>query len=806
MKHPEIVSKLTNLQKAEILTGQTYWTLKALPELGLPSIRVADGPHGLRKKSSARRSGSGINLGLSVPATCFPPASLAACSWDEELLTEMGQAIGRECLAEEVSVLLGPGVNMKRSPLCGRNFEYYSEDPYLAGKCAAALVRGVQSTGVGTALKHFACNSQEARRMVIDEIVDQRALREIYLRAFEICVSEAQPWTVMNSYNRVNGVYSSENTHLQQEILRDEWGFDGLIMTDWGSGADRISGIKSGTDLEMPSSGKLNTEKILAALESGKLTQAELDACASRVIDLMIKSKPALETKHSFDAKAHHALAQRLAAESMVLLKNGGLLPLDKTKRLAVIGKMALSPRYQGAGSSLVNPTGLDCPLEELKKLGFEITYIEDYTKIADAVEAARAADIALVFAGLTEELEAEGYDRRDMDLPQSHNELIFAVAEANKNTAVVLFGGAPAELPWMDRVSGLLYAGLGGQGAGRALAELLSGLKNPCGKLAETYPLSLVDTPTYGNYPGGPVTAVHSESIYIGYRYYDKAKLPVRFPFGFGLSYTSFEYSDLQLSAENITDGEKLTLSFKLKNTGALPGAEVAQIYVRDCEATVFRPERELAAFKKVRLAPGEAADISMELDRRAFSFYNTETAAWVVEAGQFEISVGASSRDIRLHKSVNVSAKAVPILSHADSAPAFYSADREQMAREFDAVLGYSVPENKRDKNRPLDIYSCIDDAAHTKWGGRVGRFITWLMGRMGSGGSDSAMLTEMATQLPIRNFIAMSNSVFSPRMARGLLMILNDGEPTFKGFMLILSHAPRALWRLPGLFKEI
>ncbi|MBQ8897012.1 MAG: glycoside hydrolase family 3 C-terminal domain-containing protein [Clostridia bacterium] len=801
MKHPTTVAALTPRQKAELVTGEGFWMLKAVPGTDLPGIRVSDGPHGLRKKDSAKRSGSGIDLGRSVPATCFPTAATTACSWDVELLCEIGRALGQECLAQKVSVLLGPGVNIKRSPLCGRSFEYFSEDPLLTGKLAAALVRGVESKGVGTSVKHFACNSQEAFRMVIDEVVDERALREIYLTAFEICVREGKPQTVMNAYNRVNGTYASENDRLQRDILRGEWGFEGLILTDWGASADRIKGLKSGTDLEMPSSGKHNVEKILSALASGELEESVLDESVDRIIDLISRAAPALKKEHSFSPEAHHDLARRAAAQSAVLLKNSGALPVRPGQKLAVIGEMARTPRYQGAGSSLVNPTRLDNALAALEALGFE-TVFDPGTDPVVAAETAKNADIALVFVGLTPEYEAEGYDRGDMKLPESHDRLVTEVCKKAKATAVILSGGAPVELPWADKADAILLAGLGGQGGGSALADLLTGRVNPSGKLAQTWPISLAHTPTFSDYPGGPAVSLHRESVFVGYRYYSTAKVPVAYPFGFGLSYTSFEYSDLALSAESITEHDGLKVSFTLKNTGDRPGAETVQLYVSDPESTVFRPERELAAFEKVFLLPGEEKRITLELERRAFAFFNTLTNTWTVERGEFEILVGASSADIRLRDRVYVSALAVPMPDHRKTAPEYYSG----IPGNFEAILGRPIPPNCRDRSLPLDEYCCLNDAAHTKWGSRISRLAKWLMARLASGESDRAMLTAMATQLPIRNFVAMSAGVFSPRMARGLLKVLNDNQSTPAGFLMILSGVIPALFRLPGLFKEI
>ncbi len=818
MKHPDIVSKMTLEQKAAFVSGFNYWQLEQAEELGLVQIMVTDGPHGLRKKNPDKKASDGVGLGNSVPTTCFPPAATSSCSWDPELIHSVGVALAEECLKEQVSVVLGPGVNIKRSPVCGRNFEYFSEDPVLAGKMASGFVNGVQSKGVGTSLKHFACNSQEAFRMIINEVVDERALREIYLAAFEICVKEAQPATVMNSYNRINGVYASENKHLQEEILRGEWGFKGLIVTDWGSSVDRIKGLLNGTDLEMPSSGTLNTKKIIAAVESGELNESVLDERVDNVVHLIVKAKTVLGDKYTYDKQAHHEIARKAAEGSMVLLKNdGNILPLKKGQKVAVIGELAASPRFQGAGSSVINPTMLDNALEELKKLGVDVTYAKGYVKnkdnvdtalIEEAVNAAASADVALVFAGLTDEFEGEGYDRVNIEMPNCHNELISAVAKANSNTAVVLAGGSVIRMPWINEVKGLLNTGLGGQAVGSAAANILTGAVNPSGKTSETYPLNFEDNPTFNNYPAGPVTSEHRESVYIGYRYYDKAGKKVLFPFGYGLSYTTFEYSDLKLSADSIKDTDTLTVAFKVKNTGDVDGAEVAQVYVADKESTIFRPVKELKGFKKVFLKAGEEKEVSVTLDKRAFAFYNVAVNDWTVESGEFDILVAASCSDIKLTGTVKVDAPEVEIPDYSKTAPAYYTADIESMKGEqFAAVYGKELPSPDVDTSKPIDIYCCLNDARHTKWGGKICNLIEKMMSKMGSAeNGDGKMIAAMATQIPIRNFMAMSMGVFSPEMAQGLLMILNDNQSTARGIFKIVIRIGGALTRLPALLKSI
>ncbi len=819
MKHPEIIKKMSLEQKAAFVSGHNYWQLEEAPELGLPQIMITDGPHGLRKANKDKKASQGIGLGNSVPSTCFPPASTSSCSWDEELLYEEGVALAEECLKEQVSVVLGPGTNIKRAPTCGRNFEYFSEDPFLAGKCSAGFVKGVQSKDIGTSLKHFACNSQEAYRMIVNEVVDERAFREIYLTAFEICVKEAQPWTIMNSYNRINGVYSSENELLQEKILRDEWGFEGLIVTDWGSSVDRIQGLYNGTDLEMPSSAMINTNKIIASVKDGTLDEAVLDKRVDMVVDLILKSKPALQKKHTYDIEAHHAVARKVAESSMVLLKNDDkTLPLKKGQKVAVIGELAKAPRFQGAGSSVINPQKLDNALEELQKLGVDVVYAPGYVKnkdkiedalVNEAVNAAKNADVAVVFVGLTDEFEGEGYDRENIEMPNCHNNLISAVSKANPNTVAVLAGGSVINIPWLNEVKSLLSTGLGGQAVGSATANILTGKVNPSGKTSETYPLAYSDNPTYGNYPAGPVTSEHRESVYIGYRYYDKANKDVLFPFGYGLSYTTFEYSDLAVSADSIKDTDTVTVSFKIKNTGDVDGAEVAELYVADKESTIFRPVKELKGFKKVFLKAGEEQTVSIELCKRAFAFYNVKLGDWMVESGDFDILVGASSRDIKLTKTINVTSTVnAEIPDYRTTAPAYYTADVGGMAgAQFEAVYGDKLPASERDTSKPIGINNCLDDARHTKWGGRICNAIEGIMAKFGSAeNGDGKMIAAMATQIPIRNFMAMSMGVFSPEMADGLLMILNDDKSSFVGLNKIIWRIGGALTRLPALLKSI
>lgn len=817
MKYQEILDKMTLEEKASLCSGKDFWHLKGIERLGIPEIMVTDGPHGLRKQDPTRK---GSSLDNSVPATCFPTAATTACSWDPELLYEMGVALGEECLAEKVSVILGPGVNMKRSPLCGRNFEYFSEDPLLAGELAAGLINGVQSKNIGTSLKHFAANNQEKRRMVISSVVDERTLREIYLTAFEIAVKKAQPWTIMNAYNRINGVYCSDNEYLQQKVLRDEWGFKGIVVTDWGAANDRVQGIKAGNDLEMPSSGGLNDERICEAVRNGKLDIAQVDKCVDRLLDLIFKSKDAI-CDAKYDENDHHKLSAKIASQSMVLLKNNdGILPLKDGQKVAVIGEMARAPRYQGAGSSNINPTKISDAFDELKKLDkYELSYAPGYDKkrdiisqslLSDACKVAKDADVVLAFVGLTESYEMEGYDRTNIDLPKSHNRLISELVKENENVVVVLSGGSPVTMPWLNDVKAVLNGELGGQATGIAIAKLLSGEVNPSGKLAETYPLKLEDTPCFKNFPGNPKTVEYRESIYIGYRYYDTAKKDVLFPFGYGLSYTTFEYSGLRVSRKNIKDTDTVTISYKVKNTGSVAGAEISQVYVSDTESTIFRPSKELKGFNKVYLEPGEEKTVKITLDKRAFAYYNVNIGDWHVESGQFDILVGASSRDIRLKSTISVESTAenVTIPDYSQTAAAYYSADVQNVPdKEFEALLGFEIPPTTHDPSQPLTLLNNLEDAKSTKWGGRVNNLIEKIMNiafKENSGGT-GAMMKAMAVEIPIRNFVSMSCGVFSPKMAEGLLMILN-GNGAGKGLGKILGGLAGAIKKLPGLLKSI
>lgn len=656
-----IISQMTLEEKATLCTGASNWSTTPIERLGVPEMIVSDGPHGVRRVADIHSMGQ-----HSLPATCFPTASCTASTWDVDLIKQMGIALAEECIALNVDVLLGPGANMKRSPLGGRNFEYFSEDPFLAGELAANFINGVQSKGVGTSLKHFAANNQEFQRFSISADIDERTLREIYLPAFEKAVKQAQPWTVMCSYNKVNGTFASEHDQLLNEILKEEWGFEGLVVSDWGAVRNRVAALKSGLDWEMPGPQDLRVKAVVEAIRSGKLDEAVLDESVRRILRIVFKAK---ETPKGgdFDVEAHHELACKIAADGMVLLKNDGLLPLNGQHHIAVIGQSAENAHFQGGGSSHINPTRVAVPYKELQSRAenAELTYAEGYPTdnsfrqdmIDEAVELAQVADVALLYIALPTFKESEGYDRQDLDLTEQQVALIKAVSKVQSKTVVVLNNGAPVAMTeWMDGVSAVLEGWMMGQAGGAALADILFGRVCPSGKLAETFPLKLADTPSHINWPGGAGRVNYGEGIFIGYRYYEARELPVLFPFGHGLSYTTFEYSNAKVSSNNFKDVDGLTVTVNVSNTGKLAGKEIVQVYVHDHKSDLIRPQKELKGFAKVELQPAETKTVSISLDFRAFAYYHPEYKQWITEDGDFDILIGASSADIRSHLSATL------------------------------------------------------------------------------------------------------------------------------------------------------
>jgi len=652
----KIVSQMTLEEKAGMCSGQDFWHLKSVERLGVPTVMVSDGPHGLRKQDD---SGDHLGINESIVAVCFPTACATASSWDPEMLESMGKVLGEECQAENLSVLLGPAANIKRSPLCGRNFEYFSEDPYLTGKMAAAEIKGVQSWDVGTSMKHYAANNQEYNRMSISSNLSERAFREIYLTGFEMAVKEAQPKTLMCSYNKINGVYASENKHLLSEILRDEWGFEGYVMTDWGAVADRVKGIQAGLDLEMPASGGVNDRKIVAAVKNGTLDERDLDKAVENILKVIFSFVDHRHPEAKFDRAADHAKAIDFAAECAVLLENNGILPLDPGKKIAYIGQYAERPRFQGGGSSHIHCSEVTSALDSAREKGRNVTYTKgfpfnkdelDEKELAAAVAAAKNADVAVIFAGLPDVIESEGYDRKNMDMPACQNKVIEAVAKVQPNTVVVLHNGSPVETPWAEHVAAILEMYLGGQGVGEATDRLLYGEVNPSGRLAESFPYHVEDNPSYLNFPGDGFNVNYAEDIYVGYRYYEAKKMPVRWAFGHGLSYTTFAYRNLRLSANSMDDDSTVTVSVDVTNTGNRAGKEVVQLYVSDRNGTPNRPVKELKGFCKLSLQPGETKTASMTLDARALSFYHEGLGDWYALSGMYAILVGHASDEIKL------------------------------------------------------------------------------------------------------------------------------------------------------------
>ncbi|MHC1739767.1 MAG: glycoside hydrolase family 3 C-terminal domain-containing protein [Anaerolineaceae bacterium] len=649
-----IISKMTLEEKAALCTGASWWNTTPVERLGVPEMFVSDGPHGVRRVADVHS----LNQ-ESLPATCFPTASCLGSTWDVELIRKMGEALAEECIALNVDVLLGPGVNMKRSPLCGRNFEYFSEDPYLAGELAANLIDGIQSRGVGTSLKHFAANSQEFQRFSISAEVDERTLREIYLAAFEKAVKQAKPWTVMCSYNKLNGTFASENYHLLTEILKEEWGFEGLVVSDWGAVHDRVASLKGGLDLEMPGPQEKRVRAVVEAVRSGELKEAVLDASVLRILKIIFKAKQTPKTG-KFDADRHHELAHKIADEGMVLLKNNGLLPLKKYQHIAVIGHSAENAHFQGGGSSHINPTKVVVPFKELKAQAgdAELTYAEGYPTnnafrqdlITEAAKIAHNADVALLYIALPTSIESEGYDRENLDLTEQQVALIKSVSKVQPNTVVVLNNGAPVAMEaWIDDVAAVLEGWMMGQAGGVAIADVLFGKVNPCGKLAETFPIKLADTPAYINWPGGAGVVRYGEGLFIGYRYYDARQIPVLFPFGYGLSYTTFAYSNPKVSKKAFKDQEGITVTVDVTNTGKVAGKEIVQVYVHDQKSRLVRPEKELKGFAKVELKPGETKSVSIHLDFRAFAYYHPSFKTWITEDGDFDLLIASSAADIR-------------------------------------------------------------------------------------------------------------------------------------------------------------
>lgn len=786
-KHAELLNKMTLEEKAAFLNGKGEWQTWNFDRLDIPSIFCSDGPHGIR-----RQAGAGDHLGLnpSLPATCFPTAATMANSWDPSLGEEIGKALGEEAKAQEVHVVLGPGLNIKRSPLCGRNFEYFSEDPYLAGKMAAGYVRGIQSQGRYACPKHFAVNSQELRRMAMNAVVDERTLREIYLTGFEIAVKEGNACALMTSYNQVNGTYANENTHLLKDILRDEWGYDGIVITDWGGSNDHIKGVAAGSDLEMPTPGMDSARQIVKAVREGKLSQEAVDDCVDRMLEAVLTlTKPeeepadaqnaaAIQTPEGFDKEAHHALARKAARESAVLLKNKeNILPLKPGTHVALIGDFAFEPRYQGAGSSMVNTIRLDQMTELIRDYdltvvgmsrGYKRSGESDAVLEKEAVDLAQSADVVLYCFGLDEMSESEGVDRTHMRIPQNQISLLEAMARVNENIVGILSAGAVVEMPWHHCLKGLLHGYLYGQAGAGAMLDIITGKVNPSGRLSETYPVKYEDTPAFRYFPGKERNSEYREGIFVGYRYYDTSKVRVQYPFGFGLSYTKFAYSDLTVDKEGMT--------FTLTNTGDRDGAEVVQLYVGMQESRIFRPEKELKGFRKVFLKAGESAQVRIPFDDKTFRFWNIRTDRWEIEGGTYRILVGTSCADIRLEAEVQIAGNTEVFPYYTNKMPSYYSGMIQQVEdQEFELLLDSPIPSGEWSGNLTANDAICQMYYAKSP----IARFVYNQLTKMKKKSEDAGkpdLNILFIYNMPFRAIAKMTGGMVSMEMVEGIVTMVN------------------------------
>lgn len=785
------ISKMTIRERALMLTGKDFWHLNSIKRIGLPSIMVTDGPHGLRK-TKKNENGKGS---YTVKSTCFPTASALACTWDRQLMFDVGNALADECIAERVSVLLGPGVNIKRSPLCGRNFEYFSEDPYLTGELAASMINGIQEKGVGTSIKHFAANSTETNRLKSNSIIDERAMREIYLRAFEIAVKKSQPWTVMSAYNKINGTYCTENAYLQNQILRAEWGFEGAVISDWTAVNDRVAALNAGLDIEMPSSGYSNVYKISKAYRDNTVSKETLDTSVSRVLRLIQNSEENLikSSQFGYDKKAHHELARKAAQQSVVLLKNDDkTLPLKSNAKVAVVGSLAKDPIYQGYGSSRINPHKVDNAYDSLLKIYPDLVYAKGYEKNSDdsdelllekARQASKNADVAVVFVGASDSDVCEGFDRVDMRLSNAQTALIKAVLEVNENVVVVVSGGSCVEMPWHSKVKSIVYTYLLGQGGGDAIANILSGKVSPCGKLAETFPFAFNDTPAKNFYtPDKYNNLEYRESLLVGYRYYEKAKVPVMFPFGHGLSYTNFEYTDLAVSTRSVLTDDSVDVYINVENTGSFDAQEIVQFYVVKGNTKVFRPEKELKAFEKVFIPAGERKVVKTTLDRSAFEYYSTKLGKWCVEDGIYSIYVGSSSADLRIaiDIAVNSDDDILRESSYEKYLPSYFTGDVSKVSDiEFENLLGFSLNSFKPDDYlRVITREDTLSDASNTKLGAKIDETIKSSLKNIFDGDEimQKIVYDTMCT-IPLKRFVPISRGIVSDDMIDGFVNMLNS-----------------------------
>ena len=783
---------MTLEEKCYLLSGRDFWQSRSVKRLGIGNMTMSDGPHGIRKQEGA---GDQLGLNGSLPATCFPTAATIANSWDPELGQEIGRALGEEAASQDVCVLLGPGMNIKRSPLCGRNFEYFSEDPYLAGKMAAGYIRGIQANGVAACPKHFAANNTELRRMASDSVVDERTLREIYLTGFEIAVKEGHPKSIMSSYNMINGVYANENHHLLQEILRDEWGFDGFVVSDWGASNDHVEGVRAGSHMEMPSTGGDSDEELIAAVKAGRITEELVDQRVDELLDVMLSTRKAVDPLKGkpFDEGAHHALAIKASEQSIVLLKNeDGILPLKKGTKTAVIGEFAQKARYQGAGSSVVNCTKLDHAMDVIMNHGLDIVGFEPgYPRTgpgsaemrARAVELAKQADVVLLYIGLDEISESEGLDRPHMRLPQSQIDLLEAVSAVNPNVIAVMAAGSSVEMPWLDQCKAMIHGYLHGQAGSNAVLRSIMGEINPSGKLSETYPLRYEDVPSAPYFPAKERTVEYREGLYVGYRYFETVNKPVLFPFGFGLSYTTFAYSGLTVTPEGA--------SFTITNTGKVDGAEVAQLYVSAKKPSVYRPAKELKGFRKVYLKAGESKTVSIPLDDKAFRYFNIKTNRFEMDGGEYDILIGASVADIRLTGSVCVEGTSAPAPENLADLPDYVSGNILNVPdAEFETLLGRPIPDGHWTGTLRMNDAICQIYYAKSLKARLVYKIMTGMLNRSIQKGEPDLNITFIYN-MPFRAIGKMAGGMCSQEMCEGILTIVNGHAIAFfKGLGKIIA----------------
>jgi len=776
----DIVKSLSIDEKIELLSGKNFWFLHGIPKADLKSIMVTDGPHGLRKQKD---SGDHLGIANSHPATCFPTASALASTWNKDLIKKVGETLAEECLSEEVSVLLGPGINIKRHPLCGRNFEYFSEDPYLTGQLATAYIKGVQSKGIGTSLKHFAINNQETMRMAIDTIVDERSFRELYLKAFEMAIKEAEPWTVMSSYNKINGVYASENKKLLQDILKDEWNHKGLVVTDWGANSDRVKGLIAGQELEMPGNKNLHGKALKKAYEDGVISEELLNERVKRIVELIIKSNQTMKLKQSeYDKDKHYLFAKKVAHESIVLLKNENyILPIDKKQKIALIGAFAKKPRYQGSGSSLINPTKLSNAYSAFLDIyGDELLYADGYDLSTDDVDDAlinealnviNKADKVIIMAGLTDAYESEGFDRDHLDLPMNHNALIEAVAKNHKQVIVCLSNGSPVRMPWLNDVKGVIEQYLTGQASGDALVDVILGKVNPSGKLAETFPNEVSEIPSSDNFPGKPRQVVYKEGLYVGYRAYDKIQVKPLFDFGFGLSYTDFDYSDFMI--KNDEKNKKIKVDFKVSNTGKVKGKEIVQVYISKKDSLVYRPLRELKAFEKLELKVEETKSLSLSISYDDLKIYQK---GFKLEDGKYTVSIGASSRDIKFQQIITIQSDD-KIVNDGLDVYKNYTKDTLVSDRVYEDLLGHVIPEYPSIK--PYSLNSTIGEIRKTFVGDKIYKIMYKKMSHMIESEENETtrkMIEKSIKEMPFRSLVVFSGGDLSLRKAKGMLDLMN------------------------------